>query len=90
MFKNFLKIALRGIVKNRFYSFITVLCLITGLTTFLVLMNYIYFEKSFDTFNKDAKNIYRLIYKTYKGAELYQNWASSVFKLGPAVKDNFS
>ncbi|NVO12321.1 MAG: ABC transporter permease [Bacteroidales bacterium] len=90
MFKNFLKIALRGIVKNRFYSFITVLCLITGLTTFLVLMNYIYFEKSYDTFNKDAKNIYRLIYKTYKGEELYQNWASSVFKLGPAVKDNFS
>ncbi|NVO12365.1 MAG: ABC transporter permease [Bacteroidales bacterium] len=89
MFKNFLKITLRGIKKNRFYSFISVLCLVTGLTTFLVMMNYIYFEKSYDTFNKDAKDIYRFIYKTYKGGELYQNWSSTCGRLGPAFKDNF-
>jgi putative ABC transport system permease protein len=52
-------------------------------------MNYITFERSFDDFHEHSKNIYRVEYRAYKGEELYQNWAPSVFPLGPTLKENF-
>jgi putative ABC transport system permease protein len=60
MIKNYLKIALRSIIKNRTFSIINVLGLAIGLTCFMLIAVFVYNEVSYDKYPADAKNIYRL------------------------------
>ena len=60
MFKNHFKIALRNIKKNKFISFINLFGLTIGFTCCLLITIYILNELSFDRYNKNAKDIYRV------------------------------
>ena len=60
MIKNYLKIAWRNLVKYRFISFINLFGLTVGLTCCLLITTYILNELSYDRYNKNAKNIYRV------------------------------
>ncbi|MGE5810031.1 MAG: ABC transporter permease [Ignavibacteria bacterium] len=60
MLKNYLKIALRNLRKNKIYSFITIFGLSIGLACSMLMLIYIYYEFSYDRFNKKADRIYRL------------------------------
>lgn len=61
MFKNYLKIAYRSILKNKSYSFINISGLAVGLASFLLIGIYINHELSYDTFHEDSDRIYRII-----------------------------
>ncbi|MEP7142389.1 MAG: ABC transporter permease [Ferruginibacter sp.] len=61
MVKNHFKTAWRNMVKNKIFSFINVIGLTIGLTSFLLIALYIFDELTFDGFHKNAKNIYRVI-----------------------------
>lgn len=63
MLKNYLKTAYRNIKKTRLYSFINVLGLAIGMTACLLILHYVYFEKSFDRFHDKSERIYRLRYE---------------------------
>ena len=71
MLKNYLKIASRNISKNKTYSFINISGLAIGIACFILIFSYFYNEITYDTFNKDAKDIYRIytIDKTPQGIE---------------------
>ncbi|MES1215877.1 MAG: FtsX-like permease family protein [Bacteroidota bacterium] len=60
MLRNFLKIAVRNLLKHRFISFINLFGLTVGLTCCLLITTYILNELSFDKYNKNADNIYRV------------------------------
>jgi len=60
MIKNYFKIAFRNIRKYKFISFINLSGLTIGLTCCLLILAYILNELSFDKYNKNAKDIYRL------------------------------
>ena len=60
MIKNYFKIAWRNLVKYRFISFINLFGLTVGLTCCLLITTYILNELSYDRYNKNAKNIYRV------------------------------
>ena len=60
MFRNYLKIAWRGLWKNKFYSIINISGLAVGLATGIMLLLWVQNELSFDKFNKDYKHIYQL------------------------------
>src|ERR1700744_775330 len=60
MFRNYLKTAWRNLVKNRFYSVINIAGLTLGLAIGILILLWVQDELSFDTFHKNAKNIYRL------------------------------
>lgn len=60
MIKNYLKTAWRNLVKNKFYSVINVAGLTLGLAIGILILLWVQDELSFDTFHKNAKNIYRL------------------------------
>lgn len=60
MFLNYLKIAFRNIKKTRLFSLINILGLAIGMTSCLLILHYVYFEKSYDTFHEDSDRIYRL------------------------------
>ncbi|HEX6180382.1 MAG TPA: ABC transporter permease, partial [Chitinophagaceae bacterium] len=61
MFKNYLKIAARNILKNKLYSAINIFGLSIGLTCCLAIGLYIYDEFSYDRFHPRSANIYRVI-----------------------------
>lgn len=60
MFRNYLKIAIRNLLKYRFISFINLSGLTIGLTCCLLITIYILNELSYDKYNVNAKNIYRV------------------------------
>ncbi|MEJ2613381.1 MAG: ABC transporter permease [Ignavibacteriaceae bacterium] len=71
MLKNYLKIAFRNLVKFKITSFINISGLAIGIACFILIFSYFYNEITYDTFNKDYKNIYRIytVEKTPQGIE---------------------
>ncbi len=61
MIKNYLKIALRNLRKNKIFSFINIFGLAIGLTCFMFIAVFVYNELSYDKYPADAKNIYRVL-----------------------------
>jgi putative ABC transport system permease protein len=60
MYKNYLKIALRNLWKNKAFSFINITGLAAGLAVCLLITLYVFDELNYDTYNKNADRIYRL------------------------------
>src|SRR5688572_13199065 len=60
MLKNYFKIAFRNLVKNRFTFGINLFGLTLGLTCCFLILVYIIHETSYDKYNRNAKNIYRV------------------------------
>ena len=60
MFINYLKIALRNIRKQKFYSFINILGLTIGLASSILIGLYILDELSYDHFHVKGERIYRM------------------------------
>jgi putative ABC transport system permease protein len=60
MIRNYLKIAFRNLTKYKFISFINLFGLAVGLTCCLLITTYILNELSYDRYNKNAENTYRV------------------------------
>ena len=63
MIRNNIKIAVRNILRDKFYSFINIFGLAIGITTCLLILLYVSHELSFDTFHKDYQRIFRVTTK---------------------------
>ena len=61
MIRNYFKIALRNLLKYKFISFINLFGLTVGLTCCLLITTYVLNELSYDRYNKNADNVYRVI-----------------------------
>jgi len=60
MFRNYLKIALRNLWKQKAFSAINIIGLAVGLCCFLLISMYVLDELSFDKYNQKAERIYRI------------------------------
>lgn len=60
MIKSYFKTAIAHLFRNKTYSLISILSLTIGLAVCILLLFYIRTELGFDSFNKNADNIYRL------------------------------
>ncbi|MDP9081475.1 MAG: ABC transporter permease [Bacteroidota bacterium] len=90
MIKNYLRSAFRNIKRHPFISFINIFGLTVGLTCCLLILAYIINERSYDKFNKNAKDIYRVtrIFYTSPGVEnLHLSAVAPPF--GPLLKTAF-
>jgi putative ABC transport system permease protein len=67
MLRNHLKIAWRNLMKYKFISFINLFGLTVGLTCCLLILTYILNELSYDKYNKNADNVYRITRTFYNG-----------------------
>ncbi|MFC1564704.1 ABC transporter permease, partial [candidate division KSB1 bacterium] len=61
MFLNYLKIALRNIIKHKLYAAINISGLAVGMAVFLLTFIYVRFEQSFDDYHEYADSIFRVI-----------------------------
>jgi len=60
MFNNYVKIAIRNLMRKKFYSVINIIGLSIGITCSLLIFLFIQSELSYDKHYEDAENIYRL------------------------------
>lgn len=61
MIKNFLTIAIRSFLRQRFYSLINLIGLATGLTCSLLIYLWVHDELIIDAYHKDLNKIYRVV-----------------------------
>ncbi len=61
MIRNYFKIALRNLVKNKIYSLVNIISLTLGLTVMLLVYLYVQDDLSFDRFHENGNQIYRLV-----------------------------
>jgi len=87
MIRNYLKIAFRNLVKGKFISFINLFGLTMGLTCCLLILTYILNELSFDKYNKNADNIYRVtrLFRNPQTGETNLNLSTIPPPFGPAL-----
>ena len=60
MLKNYFKVAIRNISKQKFFSIINILGLSIGVAGALFISLYIYDELNYDRFNEKGDRIYRM------------------------------
>lgn len=89
MIKNFLKTALRNLLKNKTFSAINIMGLAIGIAAFLLIINYLRFEYSYDSFNKNEGRIYRIPMIIAESNGKPQSFAFTYPALAPAMKKDF-
>lgn len=87
MFKNYFKITLRTIKKNKVYSALNILGLALGISAFIFILQYVSYENSYDKFHENHEDLYRIRYKVYRGEELNIDCAAAVPRVGPFMKE---
>jgi hypothetical protein len=60
MFKNYLKVALRNVRKQKAYAFINIAGFAVGMAACILIMLYVLSELSYDKFHQNADRIYRI------------------------------
>src|SRR5690349_16836130 len=60
MFKNYLKVAIRNIRRNKLFSAINILGLAVGMACSIFILLWVQHEKSYDRFHAHSKDMYRL------------------------------
>ena len=77
MIKNYIKIAFRFLINQKFYSILNIAGLSVGLSCFLLIALYVNDELSYDRFHKDAENIYRMEFEGELGGNVFVTALSS-------------
>jgi len=89
MFTNYLKIALRNIIKQRTYSIINIAGLTVGIAAFIFIILYIQNELGFDNHIPESDRVYRCVEIQHPAGVDDQHVAVSMSPLGPAMKQDF-
>lgn len=76
----------RNLTKNKFFSGLNILGLAIGMAVFLLIAQYVYFEKSYENFIPNRDNIYRVSLNAFKNNEQLLSSAQHFPATGPAMK----
>ncbi|MGN6618162.1 MAG: ABC transporter permease [Ilyomonas sp.] len=88
MFRNYLKVAWRNLLKNKVFSSINIIGLAIGLSCFLLIILYVTDELSFDHYNVNAERIYRINSDIrFGGADLHMPVTSDM--MGQLLKKDY-
>ncbi len=89
MLKNYLKTAYRNLIKTKVFSLLNVLGLAFGITACVLILHYVTFEKSYDTFHKDGDRIYRLRYERTDSDGGAVRFASCCPPAAPLIREGY-
>jgi len=86
MIRNLLISAIRSLKKNKFFSLLNISGLAIGMAVFLLIAQYVQFEKSYENFIPGNENIYRVKLEAYERDELIMATAENYPGVGPALQ----
>ncbi len=89
MLRNYFKTAWRNLTKNKTFSLINIAGLSIGMAACLLILQYVSFQLSFDQFNKNAADIYRVVNDRYQNGKLAQHGTITYSAIGKAMQDDF-
>ena len=84
LFISYLKTAIRNLARHRVYSAINIIGIAIGLAFCILTFLFVQHEWTYDTFHKNANQIYRIYVK-----EKYRSHSSTPNPLGPALTEAF-
>ncbi|GGC01039.1 ABC transporter permease [Dyadobacter sediminis] len=90
MVHNYLKIAWRNLFRNKVYSFINIAGLAMGIAAFLLILEYVSFEKSVNQFHASLPDMYRMLNINPKGetwTEVEPGWGAQAKQNFPEIKE---
>lgn len=90
MLKNYLSIAYRNLLKYKVFNFINFFGLTVGVTSCLVILQYVNYELSYDQFHEKADQIYRVQHDRYIEGELQYQKAQTFIPTGEAMMNEFA
>lgn len=90
MFKSYIKISYRQLIKGKTFTVVNILSLSIGMAAALLIFEYTSYEKKFDSFHSNSKNIYRITTVWNKDYTPEDKRATTVAWSGPGVKESFS
>ncbi|MGK7390538.1 MAG: ABC transporter permease [Candidatus Cyclobacteriaceae bacterium M2_1C_046] len=90
MFRNYLKISSRNLLRYKLFTAINILGLVIGLSSFLLINEYVNYEKSYDQFYKGSENIYRLSTVQYINGEIGVKDAMTFHPAARSVKEEIA
>ncbi len=86
MLKNYMKVALRNLLRRRTYSLLNVTGLGVGMACAILVMLWVRYELSYDRFHTNADRLYRVVF-TNEQREYHGYWQPG--PLAKYLKDNF-
>ncbi|MFT3705392.1 MAG: ABC transporter permease [Agriterribacter sp.] len=89
MLKNYFKIAWRNLKKNKIYSLVNIFGLAIGMAACFFIFQYVHFERSYDRFNKNAGDIYRVSISYSGSFANVPTTAANHPAVAPAMKKDF-
>ncbi|MEP7142390.1 MAG: ABC transporter permease [Ferruginibacter sp.] len=89
MVKSYFTTAWRNIRKNKVFSFINIAGLAIGMAACLLILQFVNFELSYDQFNKNVGDIYRVYNDRYQNGKLIQHGTITYSAIGKAMQDDY-
>jgi len=85
MLKNYFLVALRNFRRNKLFSIINIVGLAIGISASLIITALVWYDFSFDRFEKDRDRIYRVVSEwNFQGN--ISHWGSTCVPIGPAIE----
>jgi putative ABC transport system permease protein len=88
MIKNYIKIAFRNLWRHKSFSLINIIGLAVGMTACFLIFIYVNFELSYDKFNQNFDQVYRLN-TDIKSPQEVLHWSSASAPMGPALQQDY-
>jgi putative ABC transport system permease protein len=86
MIRNLLLTAFRSLKKNKFFTVLNILGLATGMAVFMLIAQYVRFEKSYEDFIPNRKDVYRVKLESYNSTGLMTASAENYPGVGPSLR----
>ena len=88
MFRNYMKIALRNMLKNKVYAFINIFGFAIGIASFILIGLHVADELSYDKFYNKIDRIYRVVLAR-QYPDRVKNWTQVSPKVGDAMRKDY-
>ncbi|HWB26906.1 MAG TPA: ABC transporter permease [Chitinophagaceae bacterium] len=89
MLTNYFRIAMRNLLKRKGFTTLNIMGLAIGITCCVLIFQYVSYERSYDTFEKNAGRIVRIRLDQYKQGQLAWQSATSYPAIGPTLKKDY-
>ncbi len=88
MIRNFLKISIRNLSRNKVFSMLNIMGLAIGLTAAILILLYTSHEVSYDNFHADADRIHRVTL-SFKNGDSYTTTTTTAHRIAPLMAETF-
>lgn len=85
MVGSYVKVAVRNLSKRKFYAALNIGGLAIGMAVCLLILQYVVFETSYDSFHENADNLYRVNLGSYQEGELISQDPYTFHAIAPLI-----